>query len=593
MPRRRIRSPEKRAKTIFLTGGLNEAISNLELKPGELSECLNYEEVHGLYHGYRSVPGFERYSGYATSGAVSGTVRHYASEVSVTYDADGVLVDDTEREAYRSLISPVGVSGQASGSHVSGHSGAVLGCWLYNGSIYGVRYNATTESAGLYKAVHGEVAGTGGWTAVSGWPIDVEATNPTTNPYRVTLGRLSEAPTGAPNTEIAVICNGVSYPFILWTDDDGVEQITQLAPFDNGIEEDIFPEFGLIFNNRIYLVYPDGHLRFSTWGGFDFSGDTGLAGEFYFGSPITDIVEVPGDALIVFLEKGIKILKKIIPTQANAYSDVEVETFSDRSNAYKNSATRLLGEIIFAGDRGLTYFSQSDTYGDFTMSSLTKKVQTTYMRYRSSIIRGIANREKNQYLLFFRDGTGLTLTFDEEKKVKGATRFAYPVSPTCIDIGKDSNGNEITIMGTSTGYLMVIRDLAQSFDGESINSFFVTAYHNYGSPVHNKSFKRILFELTGGKGTRFNFRPNFDYRGFDIPNAGYRVLQARGTGGGVWGIDEWGSFIYKRTGVEQDWVSIVGFAVNMGLAFSCSDKHHQPHVIHNFTTTFQLRGYRE
>lgn len=50
-------------KTVVFTGGVNEGITNLELRPGDLFRCLNYEEVDGAYHGYSSVQGFERYDG--------------------------------------------------------------------------------------------------------------------------------------------------------------------------------------------------------------------------------------------------------------------------------------------------------------------------------------------------------------------------------------------------------------------------------------------------------------------------------------------------------------------------------------------------
>lgn len=590
MPRKRIRSPQRRDKVVFLTGGLNEGKVSLELSPGELTNVQNYEEVLGEYAGYRSVPGYERFSGFLSG--TSASTFSWASEVSVTYDADGTVTDDSAREAWRSLISPVGVSG-VSGSHASGSTGSVLGCWWYKEEIFAVRYKVASEHAQLYKGVQGTTSGTGGWTEVSGWPQDINVNTYLTEPYRTDTGRMSEAPSAAPNQEICVVCNGFSYPFILYTDGNGDSSITQLTPEDHGIDSGVFPIFGKFWNDRLFLVYPGGHLRFSVLGLFDFSGDTGLAGEHYFGSPITNIVEVAGDALVVFLEKGIKVLKKINPTQANAYSDVEVETFSNRSNAYNNTGTRLLGDIIFAGDRGVSLFSQSDTYGDFNAASLTKKIQATYIEKRTQILYGLAHREKNQYHLFYSDGTGLILSFNEKKEVEGATKFAYAHEPTCVSIGKDSSGTDTIIFGTSSGYLMVVRDEAQSFDGTSIKSLFTTSYHAYGYPTNYKHFKRILFEISGQKGIEFSFRPNFDYRGEGVVNAASQTPSSQGTGGGVWGIDRWGNFVYKLSSIELEWLYITGHAMNMSVSWSCDSLHYQPHIVHNFTTTFQLRSYKE
>ncbi|RKZ07304.1 hypothetical protein DRQ25_11870, partial [Candidatus Fermentibacteria bacterium] len=50
-------------KATSLTGGLNEAINNLELKSGELIGCTNYTELDGVYSGYRLVGGNERSDG--------------------------------------------------------------------------------------------------------------------------------------------------------------------------------------------------------------------------------------------------------------------------------------------------------------------------------------------------------------------------------------------------------------------------------------------------------------------------------------------------------------------------------------------------
>ena len=52
-------------KTVIFSGGVNEGVTNLELRPGDLASCLNYEEINGVYHGYSSVEGFERFDGTA------------------------------------------------------------------------------------------------------------------------------------------------------------------------------------------------------------------------------------------------------------------------------------------------------------------------------------------------------------------------------------------------------------------------------------------------------------------------------------------------------------------------------------------------
>jgi hypothetical protein len=64
------RQREVRSKTIIMTGGLNEVVTNLELKEGELHQVLNYMELDGPYHGYASINGYEAYDGTAAPSTI-------------------------------------------------------------------------------------------------------------------------------------------------------------------------------------------------------------------------------------------------------------------------------------------------------------------------------------------------------------------------------------------------------------------------------------------------------------------------------------------------------------------------------------------
>jgi hypothetical protein len=67
----RPRRKQRRTKTIIMTGGLNEIVTSLELKEGELHQVLNYMEVDSPYHGYASVQGYEVYDGKTSPSDVS------------------------------------------------------------------------------------------------------------------------------------------------------------------------------------------------------------------------------------------------------------------------------------------------------------------------------------------------------------------------------------------------------------------------------------------------------------------------------------------------------------------------------------------
>ena len=66
------RTPMKttRTKIHILTGGIKEDVAQVEMRGGELIDGVNYQEVDGLYHGYISIPGYERVDGTGLASAV-------------------------------------------------------------------------------------------------------------------------------------------------------------------------------------------------------------------------------------------------------------------------------------------------------------------------------------------------------------------------------------------------------------------------------------------------------------------------------------------------------------------------------------------
>ena len=116
---------------VTMTGGLNEAVSTLEMKPGEMISCQNYYISEGFTSGYASCVGYERYDG-----------RPLAS---LTYGKEG---NDTAREAARSNIHEVpGIN-------------EIRGVFLYKGKVYAIRDKAGAVNAGLF------VESTSGWIEV-------------------------------------------------------------------------------------------------------------------------------------------------------------------------------------------------------------------------------------------------------------------------------------------------------------------------------------------------------------------------------------------------------------------------------------------
>ena len=602
-------------KVLTLTGGLNEQVSSLERKPGELFECRNYEEIDGEYHGYRSVPGFERYDGRARlqeSPVGSGTFipATYPSDVPVEFDVDGtvghesdpltildelgnVLLDeDGDAIVTETYVGDVGRESIREQIDPCPGTGPLLAVFEYREMVYAIREEfGGTGFTGMFIADE-----TFGWTRVDEWPTDVPVNDVYTNPIRFSKGRLTFWPTLNPGRDSIFITNGLYFAIAMNRNTDGIHTIeavdSEYLP-DGTDNPDIQEEYAyipLVWNQRLFLAYPTGYLFYGNLGDITFNpvvGD-GFAGNWVFGSEITDLVQTPGDGVVCWMEKGVQIIKGIQGGDTAALGDMIVETWSDRSGSTPNTATRFLGTMIFLDDRGVSTMDTSDVFGDFQMASISKKVQATLEARKDSVLRSFVNRWKNQYILLFTDGSGLTFTFDVEKAVKGATFFNYAHTFTCGD-SDTLDDDSWLLLGDNAGYVQVMRDNAASRDGDEIDTALATSYYNYGTPENFKTFVKLLFEFSGDKGTVLHVRADYDYSQQGVPKSQtlYPIVSPAGA---QWGTAIWGEFIWSGSPVDQEPVYITGVGTNMSINIASNDKYRKPHTIHNAITTFSKRA---
>ena len=382
--------------------------------------------------------------------------------------------------------------------------------------------------------------------------------------------------------------NGVNYPLYF----DG----TQLIPiFDSGLPDasGVFANHVVEFKNRLWLAYPDGRLWYSAVGDpLNWDVATGGAGEIYMEDEITALQVGQGDVLVVFCRNSIQIIKSIVDTNVSAKTQADYaffnETFSNVSGAITNTVDRILGEIMYLDDRGITKLSASDTYGDFSAASLSKSVQRTILEKKDLVVTSAVHRENNQYRLFFNDMTGLIFTFDVEKKVKGITSVKYNHDMTCFIEGESATGEFKFLFGSSDGYVYRM-DSGTSFDGEAIETKLATSFYSYKSPTNWKRFRKITLEAQADKDFTFYGTPEYNYRNPSVPRSSASSYNSTGYGG-VWGTDAWGMFTYGSEEVQSPALYLSGYGNNMSMVITTSDKYAEPHVINSIITEFSLNG---
>ena len=381
--------------------------------------------------------------------------------------------------------------------------------------------------------------------------------------------------------------NGVNYPIYF----DGTQIIPILDP-QLPDSQGIFATHIADFKNRLWFVYPDGRLWYSGVGDpLNWDVATGGAGEIYMEDEITGLQVGQGDVLIVFCRNSTQIIKTISdarnPSVDQDYAFFN-ETFSQVTGSLPNTIEKIMGEVVFLDDHGLTSMSTSSEYGGFSSASISKNVQNLLLSKKNFIVTSAAHRGNNQYRLFFSDMTGLIFTFDMEKKVKGVTCLKYNTDLTCFVEGEDSTGNLQMFFGSSDGFVYKM-DSGTSFNGEVINTRLSTSFYSYKSPTNWKRFRKITMEAQADKNFIFSGAPEYNYRSSDIPKSSQGEYISKGYGG-VWGTDAWELFAYGSEEVQSPHLMLSGYGNNMSMTIATSDKYAQPHVVNSLITEFSLVG---
>lgn len=530
MKNRRLRFSSVRSEPVIMDGGLNENVSSIELKGGELIAGYNYQLVEGSQGGYISVAGYERFDG-----------TEKPSSIGATDD------DHVDQDAARELITEVPGSGN------------VLGVHIFEGKVYAFRNAEGGATAAMF------VATATGWDEIdtSGDPLEPDGNYKFFN-YNFT---------GDPNDFS-----------MYWVDGENATRAfdgTTVTVISNaGMGADDKPINLIAHNDRLWLAYVGGSLQYSTAG--DPADWTTSAGEFGMGREITNLIASVGNTLIVFCDEAIKIV--------NGYSaeDFVVESYSNFSGAYSNTAQRVFGTVIFMDDRGVTSLEAAQEFGDFKSNSLSQRVQKTLQNNKQSIACSVVSRSLNQYRLYFSNGGALYFSF-LNKKLRGVTVIDFIKPVLTVTEGEDANG-DIVIFFTSTDGYVYQMDIGTSFDGVAIDTLMSTAFYHYKSPRNWKRFKEVTFEIASISDLTVNIRFSFDYVSGYIPRSG--IMQIDLTGAGArYGEGVWGTMRYSGSeNTNMIKYPINGLAANMSVTIRTSEAYKRQHTVQNLITDFQLCG---
>ncbi len=340
------------------------------------------------------------------------------------------------------------------------------------------------------------------------------------------------------------------------------------------------------YSNHLFLGYATGELINSELGEPIQYRTSGGAVTYSFGSPITNMTKGESTAIIIFGDDQIKYI---------AGDDADNFVMRDISHDAGAEAWTVVvaGSPTYMDQAGIRRITSTQAFGNWKAGTLTQQVEPLFQKKRAAgaAPRTAARvRNKDQYRLFFDDGTGITLFLGT--KVPEIIPFALDhVAYTSAEGRIAGESLESTFIGTDDGYVMEI-DRGTSFDGESIFAWLRFAFNHLGAPMQNKRFHKVTLECDSGPSTALALVGEYSHGSPFQPIATEKDLTVN-AGGGIWDDTLWNDFYWSSQLIGEANSYIDGFGHNACYTIISDTATEQPHILKAITLHFSARGLRK
>jgi hypothetical protein len=360
---------------------------------------------------------------------------------------------------------------------------------------------------------------------------------------------------------------------------------TVFASIETGMAFDQPTHIG-VHRGQLLLAYTGGSLQHSGKNNpLSFQPVVG-ANEILAGDEITGFIEEVGDVSFVFTRN------KTFRLEGFVQENIQLKLHNSETGAISDTMQRI-GRSVYLDDRGFTQLPTTTSFGDFASAQISMKIDPLVQKFlaNSQVEGSIINRSKSLYRCFFANKGAITIGFSGNR-VNGITLIDYGLSITATDNGEMNNeeGNlvERTFVGDQDGWVYET-DVGRNFDGQPLEAYFVTAYHFSGAPEKNKRYRRATLYITGEG--RTTIRVSADYNYNEIASNYERIMDASvPLGGGRYGIDLHGDFVWSRASQGDIRVPMDSHARNVSLIVYHNEINEEPHIC--YAINYHISGRR-
>lgn len=348
------------------------------------------------------------------------------------------------------------------------------------------------------------------------------------------------------------------------------------------------PQHCAPYSSHLFLGFRNGGLVHSGVGDpADWRAIAG-AGSFSVSGEITGLLPGALTALVIFTRDRIEYLT------GNDSSDFVKATISDTSGALAYTP-QMLNEPYYWDDAGLRQLSAADSFGDWRMGTVTHPIQPLIRSIQDAGTLPAASvriKNKDQYRLFWDDGTGLAINFSAKKPQMMPIKL--PVTVTCAWLGEvsSSDARERIFVGASNGYVYEM-EKGTSFDGDAISAYLRMVWNHVGAPGQNKRWHSATFGVDAVSAVTIGVVHHVDY-GNAQEGTGDQTNYAVSAGSMTdWTIEDYDSIDWTLSDQGELKAYLDGFGKNLAVSLVSESATEDPHVIRwarfNFSPRNALR----
>jgi len=373
----------------------------------------------------------------------------------------------------------------------------------------------------------------------------------------------------------------------------GVNGVSNAFEFDGTIFTLI--ETGMVFDQPTHIGVHRGQLLLAYVGGsLQHSGKNNPlsfqpvlgANEILAGDEITGFIEEVGDVSFVFTRN------KTFRLEGFVQENIQLKLHNSDTGAIADTLQRI-GKSIYLDDRGFSTLPTTDAFGDFASAQMSELIDPLVQKFlhETQVEGSVVNKGRSVYRCFFADAGAISIGFSGNR-VNGITLIDYGLSITDTANGEliNEEGNQVErlFVSDSDGWVYEV-DVGKNFNGQEMEAYFVTAYHFSGNPEKNKRYRRATVYITGSGRTTLRVSADYNYNE-DAQNYERILEESIPLGGGRYGIDRHGDFLYSRASQGDIRVPMDTHARNVSLIVYHKEVNETPHIC--YAVQYHISGRR-